>query len=329
MGNGDWGLGRWGGGDWGLGRLGGRGKVPRDFRPLGWRPPPPVGHLPRTPNPEPRTPNPEPLLVDTHVHLYLDAYDADRDAVVERARAGGVGVLLQPAVDVASVGAALALCDRYSGVYAMAAVHPSYVAEAAPDALAAVEAALADPRVVAVGESGLDYYWTREHADRQRDLLRAHARLAAAHDLPLVLHNRDRKGSDESSQDLVRILREVEGEEGGGRLRGVFHCFGGPPWLAADALDLGFHVGVGGTVTFKNAGVAAALRDVPLDRVVLETDGPYLAPAPHRGERNEPAHLPLVARRLAEVYGTQLEAVAERTTATARALFRWPEPAQP
>ncbi len=266
------------------------------------------------------------MLVDTHVHLYLDAYDADRDAVVERARAAGVGVLIQPAVDVASVGAALALCDRYPGVYAMAAVHPSYVADAAPDAAERVEAHLSDPRVLAVGESGLDYYWTREHVDRQQELLRAHAQRAAAHDLPLVLHNRDKKGSDESSQDLVRILREVRAEEEGSGLRGVFHCFGGPAWLAADVLDLGFHVGIGGTVTFKNAGVAEALRDVPLDRVVVETDGPYLAPTPHRGKRNEPGYLPLVARRLAEVYGVSPEAVAERTTETARALFQWPEP---
>ena len=213
------------------------------------------------------------MLVDTHAHLYLDAFDADRDAVVARARAGGVGVVLQPAVDVASVDAALALCDAYAGVYAMAAVHPTYVADAAPDALDAVERALADDRVLAVGESGLDYYWSRDHEEAQRASLRAHARLAARHGLPLVLHNRDAKGSDDASRDLVRIVREVQGE-GGAALGGVFHCFGGPPWLAAEVLDLGFHVGLGGTLTFKNAGVAEAVADVPLDRIVLETDAP-------------------------------------------------------
>ena len=273
------------------------------------------------------------MLVDTHAHLYLDAFDGDRDAVVDRARAAGVGVILQPAVDVASVDAALALCDRYDGVWAMAALHPTYVADAAPDALGRVEAALADPRVVAVGESGLDYYWGREHEEAQRASLRAHARLAARHGLPIVLHNRDVKGSDDASRDLVQILREVRAEgqtEGGaqtagaGRLGGVFHCFGGPPWLAAEVLDLGFHVGLGGTLTFKNAGVAEAVADVPLDRVVLETDAPYLAPAPHRGKRNEPAHTALVARRLADLRGLPVEAVAERTTATARALFALP-----
>lgn len=268
------------------------------------------------------------MLVDTHVHLYLDAYDADRDAVVERARAAGVGIHIQPAVDVGSIALALALCDRYPGVHAMAAVHPTYVPDAEADALDAVAAALEDPRVVAVGESGLDYYWSREHVGAQQDMLRAHARLAIRHDLPLVLHNRDQKGSDAASRDLVEILREVRGgHPQGDRLRGVFHCFGGPPWLAAEALSLGFHLGVGGTVTFKNAGVAEALAGVPLDRIVLETDGPYLAPAPHRGGRNEPAYVPLVAARLAEVLGATPEEVEAQTTRNALDLFRLNAPA--
>ena len=263
-----------------------------------------------------------PPLVDTHVHLYLDAFDADRDAVVERARAAGVSTMLLPAVDVASVGAALGLCDRYGGVWAMAGVHPSYVADAAPDALDRVAEALADPRVVAVGETGLDYYWTREHVDAQHRFLRAQARLAVALDLPVVLHNRDKRGSDECARDLVRILREVRDEAPKGTgLRGVFHCFGGPRWLTEEALDLGLHVGLGGTLTFKNAGVPDAIADVPLERVVLETDGPYLAPAPHRGGRNEPAYVALVAERLAAIRGLSVGEVAEVTTATARSLF--------
>ncbi|MDT0633069.1 TatD family hydrolase [Rubrivirga sp. S365] len=268
------------------------------------------------------------MLVDTHAHLYLDAFDADRDAVVARAHAAGVGVVIQPAVDVASIEDALALCDAYDGVWAMAAVHPTYVADAAPDALARVGAALADRRVLAVGESGLDYYWSRDHEQAQRASLRAHARLAVRHGLPLVLHNRDRKGSDDASRDLVQIVREVQAE-GEGTLGGVFHCFGGPAWLAAEVLDLGFHVGLGGTLTFKNAGVAEAVAEVPLDRIVLETDAPYLAPTPHRGGRNEPAYTALVAQRLADVRGLPVEEVAERTTATARALFSIPDAAPP
>lgn len=264
-------------------------------------------------------------LVDTHVHLYADAYASDRDAVVQRARDAGVTQFVLPAVDVASVAASLALCDRHPGVFAMAGLHPTYLADAAPDALTAVEAALADDRVVAVGETGLDYYWSRDLEEQQRASLRAHAELAATHRLPLSLHNRDKKGSDDASRDMVAILRDVRAQHGDA-LRGVFHCFGGPAWLAAEVLDLGFHVGLGGTLTFKNAGVPEAIADIPLDRIVLETDGPYLAPTPHRGTRNEPAYVALVAQRLAEVRGPTVGQVAEATTAAARRLFALPDP---
>lgn len=266
------------------------------------------------------------MLVDTHVHLFHESYDADRDAVVARAREAGVGLMIQPATDRASIDTALGLCDRYQGVYAMAGIHPSYVHEMAGGDLAAVEAAVADSRVLAVGETGLDYYWTREHVAAQQASLRAHARLAAETGLPIVLHNRDVKGSDACARDLVAILRETkETHPQGDCLGGVFHCFGGPGWLTEAVLDLGFYVGIGGTLTFKNAGVAGALADVPLDRIVLETDGPYLAPAPHRGGRNEPAYVALVAERLAEVWSLTPEAVAARTTATARRVFGVPE----
>lgn len=262
------------------------------------------------------------MLIDTHVHLYLDAFDADREAVVARARGAGVGLMLQPAVDVDSLARALDLCDQYDGLYAMAGIHPSYVHEMSNGDLATVGAALADPRVVAVGETGLDYYWSRDHVEAQQSSLRAHAYMAAETGLPIVLHNRDVKGSDDCARDIVRILSEVRDDHpDGDRLGGVFHCFGGPAWLTEAVLDLGFYVGVGGTLTFKNAGVVEALADVPRDRVVLETDGPYLAPTPHRGGRNEPAYLALVAQCLADVWETTPEAVETMTTATARKVF--------
>ena len=263
-------------------------------------------------------------LVDTHVHLYATAYDADRDAVVARAAEAGVTQLILPAVDIASIHASLALAERHPGVFVMAGLHPTYLAEEAADAFDQIEPLLHKPSIVAIGETGLDYYWSTDHVDLQQDSLRAHARLAAIHDLPLVLHNRDKQGREDCSRDLVRILRDVKAE-GLGPLTGVFHCFGGPEWLAADVLDLGFHVGLGGTLTFKNAGVAYAIDGIPLDRIVLETDGPYLAPTPHRGIRNEPAYVPLVAQRLAEVRGLTVDEVARVTTATARRLFRLPE----
>ncbi|MEP0547984.1 MAG: TatD family hydrolase [Rhodothermales bacterium] len=267
-------------------------------------------------------------LLDTHAHVYLDRFTADLDAVVERARAAGVEAVVLPAIDVPSIHAALDLCARYPGYfYAMAALHPSEVKDATDADFEEVRALCDRPEVVAVGESGLDYYWDRSFNPKQHDYLRRHARLAIDTDLPLVLHNRDQKGSEASSRDLVEILteerdRHPEGE----RLRGVFHCFGGPAWLAEAALDLGFHVGLGGTLTFKNGGVPEVIDAVPLERVVLETDAPYLSPEPHRGKRNEPAYVRHVAERLAEVKGVPLDEVEAVTTANARTLFRLPGP---
>jgi TatD DNase family protein len=263
------------------------------------------------------------MLIDTHAHLYLDAFDPDRDAVLDRARAAGVEAILLPAINAESVHAALALAERYPGVcHPMVGIHPSYVKDATEGDFGAVAALAERPDVVAIGESGLDYYWDRSFDHRQHEALRWHARLAIERDLPLVLHNRDRKESEACARDLVALLREErEAHPEGARLRGVFHCYGGPAWLAEDALALGFHLGVGGTLTYKNAGVAEALEGVPLDRLLLETDAPYLAPVPHRGKRNEPAHVRLVAERLADVRGVPLAEVVRQTGANARALF--------
>lgn len=261
------------------------------------------------------------VLVDTHAHLYLDAFQEDIDSVIANAVQTRVYQIIQPAIDLDSIEKALRLCDRFEGLFAMAAIHPTSVHEAPPDAIQQVREFLADPRVVAVGESGLDAYWSREHLDAQRESLRQHARLAMDFDLPLVLHNRDQKGEEWASRELIRVLRE---ESDGHPLRGVFHCFGGPTWLAEEILELGFHVGLGGTLTFKNGGVPEAIASIPLDRIVLETDAPYLAPVPHRGTRNEPAYVRLVAERLAELRGVTLDEVALTTTRTAQQLFGLP-----
>lgn len=268
------------------------------------------------------------LLIDTHAHVYLDRFRDDLDDVVERAREAGLGAVLLPAIDVESVRAALGLCDRYPGFFfAMAALHPSEVKDATDADFEAIRAFCDDPRVVAVGESGIDYYWDRSYNEKQADFLRRHARLAIEKDLPLVLHNRDRQGSEASSRALVDVLREEAGAApAGARLRGVFHCFGGPAWLAREALDLGFYLGLGGTLTFKNGGVPETIADVPLEAMVLETDAPYLAPEPFRGKRNEPAFVRHVAERLAEVKRVPFEEVEAVTTANARALFRLPQP---
>lgn len=263
------------------------------------------------------------MLVDTHCHLYHDRLADDLDDVVARAQEDGVTTIIQPAIDIPSILEALALCDRYDGLYAMTALHPTETKDATDSDLAIIEAFCDDERVVAVGESGLDYYWDQSYMPKQQDVLRFHARLAIEKDLPLVLHNRDKQDNTDSSNDLLRILREEQAAAPSGkRLFGVFHCFGGSPDFAQAVMDLGFHVGLGGTLTFKNGGVPESIVDVPLERIVLETDAPFLAPVPHRGKRNEPGYARLVAEKLAELRGMSLEEIAAATTTNARRLFK-------
>lgn len=263
------------------------------------------------------------MLVDTHCHLYHARLADDVEDVIARARAAGVTTIVQPAIDIPSIHEALGLCDRFEGLYAMAALHPTETKRATETDLEEIGTLCDHPSIVAVGESGLDYYWDRSYIPKQQDVLRFHARLAVERDLPLVLHNRDQQNHTESSDDLIRILREEQAAAPAGkRLVGVFHCFGGSPEFARAVLDLGFHVGIGGTLTFRNGGVPEAIAEVPLDSIVLETDAPFLAPVPYRGKRNEPAYARLVAEMLAELRGMSVKDVALATTRNARRLFR-------
>jgi TatD DNase family protein len=256
------------------------------------------------------------MLIDTHAHIYHEHFDEDRADAIQRSFEAGVTKLVLPAIDLPSIHDALDLSARYDGLFAMAALHPSETKGASERDFAEVIELCNESAVVAVGESGLDYYWDRSFDDRQQYFLRLHVQLAIDVDLPLVLHNR------EAGEDLVHILREEkESCAAPKRLRGIFHCFGGPGQLVQPILDLGFLFGVGGTLTFKNSGVAEIVRDIPLDRIVLETDAPFLAPVPHRGKRNEPAYLAWVAQRLAEVAERPLSEIARITTDNARSLF--------
>lgn len=263
---------------------------------------------------------PAPVLVDTHTHIYLDRFDEDRDAVIERARAAGVAQLVLPAIDVPSIERALALADRYSGVYVMSALHPSAVQEATDADFERVAAFCDHEKVVAVGESGLDYYWDRSYDEKQQDFFRRHVRLAAEVDLPLVIHNR------EATEDVLRILADERRRlEDPSRLRGILHCFVDGPAEAERAGKLGFLVGLGGILTFKNSGLDERVAGIPLEQIVVETDAPFLAPHPERGTRNEPAYVRLVAEKLAAVKGLPYEEVARVTTANARRLYALPD----
>ena len=263
------------------------------------------------------------MLIDTHIHLYSRKFDADREQVVMRAREAGVEMLVLPAIDVATIRQAVELARQFDGVYAMAALHPTETNGATDEDLDAVREWCSDPHVVAVGESGLDYYWDRSFDQTQRDFFRRHAELAIEVDLPLILHSREKKNTGEVQEHMVRILQEVRAASAHPeRLRGIFHCFGGPDWLPEEAASLQFLLGVGGTLTFKNSGVDALVAEVPLSQIVLETDAPYLAPVPHRGKRNEPAHVRIVAEKLAEVKGVPVAEVEQVTTETARRLYK-------
>ncbi|MBM3462730.1 MAG: TatD family deoxyribonuclease [Armatimonadetes bacterium] len=260
-------------------------------------------------------------IVDSHCHLDAEQYDADRAEVIARAAEAGVTAVLIPGTDMASSRKAVALLDAASepALYASVGVHPHEAKEHAadPDAVVAALRALAsDPRVLAIGETGLDYYYNFSPPEAQQASLRAHVRLARELERPLVVHCRD------AEEDLLRILREEDAAACGG----VVHCFTGTRPAAEALLAMGFHLGFTGVVTFKKS---EALRDivkyVPISRVLLETDGPYLAPVPHRGKRNEPAWLPRVAEVVAEQHGLTAEALAQRARENTVRLFRMPK----
>ncbi len=255
-------------------------------------------------------------LVDSHAHLNHPDYHPELDAVLARAAEAGVTAILVPGYDLESSRQAVALAARdHAGapaLYAAVGIHP-HDAEMCDDAaLAVLRELLAHPRVVAVGETGLDYYRDRSPREKQQAALRAHLSLARETDKPIILHNRD------ADSDLLRLLR-AEGLPAAG---GVLHCFSGDAALAEEALALRLMVSAAGQVTFKNAApLRQALVTVPHDRLLIETDSPYLAPVPHRGRRNEPAWVAEVARGLAAVHGTTPEALAAATTENAGRLF--------
>ena len=262
------------------------------------------------------------MLIDTHAHIFLEQFESDFDQVLERANGAGIGHILLPAIDVASIDRCVELARRHADpeagpvLHAMAGIHPSSVKEATDADLERVREWARDERIMAIGETGLDYYWDRSFDAKQHTFLREHIRLAAEVDKPLVFHDR------EASDDLVQILREEKEQSGHpDRIRGVFHCFGGPANHAERVLDLGFHMGIGGTYTFKNGGIPDNTATVPMDRIILETDSPFLTPAPHRGKRNEPAYVQFVAQKLADVRGLDVDEVARITTENAKTLF--------
>lgn len=250
-------------------------------------------------------------MIDTHCHLYFEQFEGDIAAVLKRASDAGVRHIFMPAIDFGSLPKMKELRHPEISLHRMAGLHPTSVNGGARVTEEELHACCGDPAIVGVGETGLDYYWSDEYRAEQQKSLRLHCRVARQLQKPVVLHNRDSTG------DLLDIVEEQQD----GRLSGIWHCFNGSVEEGRRALDLGLHLGIGGIFTFKNAGVDKAVAQLPLDRMMLETDAPYLAPVPKRGRRNEPAFIRFTARRLAEVKEQPLDAVVRQTSQAALELF--------
>jgi TatD DNase family protein len=257
-----------------------------------------------------------PPLIDTHAHVDFDRFDDDRDAMLDRARAAGLVHMVNVGVGVAGSRRSIDLAARLPWVSATAGVHPHDAATLTAEDRAAIEEMIRSGRCVAVGECGLDYFRNLSPRDSQEEVLRWQVALARECDLPLVIHCRD------AYPDLFRILRD-EATRGG--VRGVMHCFSGGRAEAQASLDLGFFISFSGVITYPNAAsTREAAAAVPLDRTLVETDCPYLAPQPRRGQRNEPSFVTFTAQTLAEVHAVPYATVCEATTAAARTAFRLP-----
>ena len=251
-------------------------------------------------------------FTDTHTHLYSEEFQDDQAEMMQRALAAGVNRFFVPAIDSACTDAMYALEASYPDqVFLMMGLHPTYVKDNYKDELAHVEKQLAARKFYAIGEIGIDLYWDKTHLEEQKIAFRTQIQWAKKHKLPIVIHCRD------AFDEIFDVLELEKGPD----LFGIFHCFTGTKAQALQAISYNMKLGIGGVVTFKNGKIDQFLHEIPLNHLVLETDAPYLAPAPHRGKRNESAYVILVAQKLAEIYGLPIDEIAQITSANSMAVF--------
>jgi TatD DNase family protein len=257
-------------------------------------------------------------LVDTHCHLNFDAYDADRQQVIDRAASTGVTRIIIPGVDLPSIEQALALSSQFQGIYAAVGIHPNSSSNFDAATLEEIERLAHKEKVVSIGEIGLDYYWDKSPRERQINAFEAQLDLASRLQLPVIIHNRD------ASDDVIAVLENWAADlppSLKGR-PGVLHSFSASVEISVRALALGFCLGFTGPITYKNAGeLRTVARETPLDRILVETDGPFLSPVPYRGKRNEPAYIPYIVERLASLKQMTDEDMGTSTTRNAVHLF--------
>ena len=255
----------------------------------------------------------KPLIFDTHAHYDDNAFQEDQQELLEQFGDLGIGAVTDPGSTHESLDRIVELTQHYPWIYGALGIHPSECEDMTDEWLMEIEEKMKLPQMVSVGEIGLDYHWEAPQRSRQQYWFRQQLRLAGRLDRPVIIHSRD------VAEDTLRILRE----EGAGEVGGVIHCYSYSPQLAQSFLDLGFYIGVGGVVTFKNGKkLKETVRQIPLERIVLETDSPYMAPEPHRGERNCSLFLRYVVQTIAELKETSAEEVVRQTWQNACRLYR-------
>lgn len=252
-------------------------------------------------------------LIDTHAHLYLDAFDEDRRKVIGRAREAGVGRVYLPNIDTGSIPGMMDLCrSEPEFFFPMMGLHPTSVDDRYPEVLRQVESWLDQEEFAAIGEVGIDLYWDKTYFRQQQEALKIQFQWAMDRGMPVVIHSR------ESFQEIFEVIDRVDD----GRLYGIFHSFTGSPEEARRILDMGFKIGINGIVTFKNSSLDQVVRDIDINDLVVETDAPFLSPEPKRGRRNESAHVRYIADKIADIKQMPVEQVAAITTQNAFNIFR-------
>ena len=250
-------------------------------------------------------------FIDTHTHLYLPEFKDDIKHVMLQARTAGVNTFLLPNIDNGSIPSMMDICHNFPGCFPMLGLHPSSVRENYQEELKDIFQYYNSYNFIAVGEIGIDLYWDKTYKKEQIHAFEIQVKQAMAWDLPVVIHSRN------SFDEIFEVLNPLKSN----KLKGVFHCFTGSVEQAGTIIELGFKMGIGGIVTYKNAGLDRTLADIDIHHIILETDSPYLSPVPFRGKRNESAYIRSVAEKVAEIYNVSLAELAEKTTNNAKELF--------
>jgi TatD DNase family protein len=252
------------------------------------------------------------MLIDTHTHLYLDNFHKDIDDVMQRAKESHVDLMLLPNIDLSTMQDVLTMSKKYPSCLPMVGLHPCSVKNDYRSELENLHPFLSSDKIIAVGEIGIDLYWDKTYKDEQVEAFHIQIDWALENDLPIVIHSRN------AMQECIDVVSQRQN----GNLRGVFHCFDQDEASARAIINLGFYIGIGGVLTFKKSKLPAVIRDLPLDRIILETDSPFLTPSPFRGKRNESSYVKYVAEKMAEIFDKEITEIADITTINAKELFR-------